>query len=338
MNIKHIKKCLAGVGISLFFVQGVVMTACSDWTEPEAKDYFVPQSEGYKKNLKDYFNSPHKVMFGWFGNWSAGSMSNSLCGLPDSVDFVSLWLCYGNLSEAQQADLQKFQARGSRAVLCWTPGDIGEHFTPEGLTPQEYWGFTDDDVDSRVQAAQRYAQAIADTCRKYDIDGFDNDIEREGTLIDRANPEVLNAFMRKLRSEFDKDGRMLVADIPGGTGWLSYYDALADDVLESLDYLEWQTYELDHSGLDNFFYTSAYSVYNHRPELFEMVMKKSIICSTFERAADKYHFEEHQSYRPSFGIEHAGMGAYHIEYDYAGTPDYPMVRAAIAAQNPPVNY
>ena len=85
MKSNIIKKSLWGLALGLFFVQGAVMTACSDWTEPEAKDYFVPQSQGYKNNLKDYFNSPHKVMFGWFGNWSAGSMSNSLCGLPDST-------------------------------------------------------------------------------------------------------------------------------------------------------------------------------------------------------------------------------------------------------------
>ena len=52
---------------------------------------------------------------------------------------------------------------------------------------------------------------------------------------------------------------------------------------------------------------------------------------------DKHYFTEQQSYHPACGIEHAGMGAYHIEYDYPGNPDYPTVRAAIAAQNLPIN-
>ena len=341
MKSNIIKKSLWGLALGLFFVQGAVMTACSDWTEPEAKDYFVPQSQGYKNNLKDYFNSPHKVMFGWFGNWSAGSMSNSLCGLPDSTDFVSLWLCWGNLSEAQQADLTKFQEKGSQAVFCWRAGDIGDNLTPEGVDPHEFWGFSEDDENSMVIAAQKYAQAIVDSCRKYNVDGFDYDIEDWGSLMNWDYPSVPNAFMRKLRSEFDKDGRMLVADIPGGIGgWLYYlyfYDMLDNDVLEGLDYLVWQTYELGHKGLDAFF-NGAGGVREHNPEMFETVVKKSIVTSTFEEAAKKYHFAEQQSYHPSFGIEHAGMGAYHIEYDYAGTPDYPNVRAAIAAQNPPVNY
>ena len=61
------------------------------------------------------------------------------------------------------------------------------------------------------------------------------------------------------------------------------------------------------------------------------------MTATFERAVDKHYFAEQQSYHPACGIEHAGMGAYHIEYDYPGNPDYPTVRAAIAAQNPPIN-
>ena len=106
-----------------------LITSCEDWTEIEAKDYFsaTANTEAYKAQLKNYFNSPHKVMFGWFGSWSAGNISNKLIGLPDSTDFVSLWLCYGNLNEAQQADLKAFQERGSRGVLCWLNTNIGDH-------------------------------------------------------------------------------------------------------------------------------------------------------------------------------------------------------------------
>ena len=45
---------------------------------------------------------------------------------------------------------------------------------------------------------------------------------------------------------------MLVADIPGDKSWLSFYSVLADDVVLSLDYIVWQTYELGLPGLDNF--------------------------------------------------------------------------------------
>ncbi|WP_289740801.1 glycoside hydrolase family 18 [Muribaculum intestinale] len=318
-----------------------VITSCDDWTEPEAEDFYTPPTESYYTNLKDYFESPHKVMFGWFGSWTAAAKSNSLIGLPDSTDFVSLWLCWGNLNEAQQADLKAFQARGSKAVLCWLATNIGENITPghSGVptieAAEEFWGFTNGDVPSMIEAARKYADAIADTCDKYNIDGFDMDIEATGTLImgGTETRKVQNEFLRQLRKRFDESGRMLVIDIPGGVGWLHYYDYLDDDVVESVDYICWQTYELNHDGLDQFFN----SVKSYKPDLFEKVLKKSIVTATFERAADKNLFPVQSTWNYSGGLEHAGQGAYHIEYDYPGTPDYPYVRKGIATQNPPIN-
>jgi len=317
-----------------------VITSCDDWTEPEAKDYYKPQTPAYKNNLKDYFASPHKVMFGWFGSWSAAAKGNQLVGLPDSVDFVSLWLCWGNLTPAQQTDLKAFQDRGSKAVLCWLATNIGENITPgySGVPPtaaaQEFWGFTDGDIPSMIEAAKKYADAIADTCDKYNIDGFDMDIEAHGTLIQSGEGKVVqNEFLRHLRKRFDEKGRMLVIDIPGGVSWLGYYNELEADVVESVDYICWQTYELNHSGLNAFFN----SVKNYKPDIFKNVMNKSIITATFERASDKDLFPVHSTWSYSGGIEHAGQGAYHIEYDYPGNPDYPYVRKGITTQNPPIN-
>lgn len=150
-----------------------------------------------------------------------------------------------------------------------------------------------------------------------------------------SKPERANAFMRTLREEFNKTGKMLVADIPGGKSWLSFFNVLDKDVVLGLDYIVWQTYELGHSGLDDFF-TGSGGVSSYHSDIFEEVLKKSIVTATFERAIDKHYFSEQQDWHPSYGVEHAGMGAYHIEYDYPGNPDYSTVRAAISAQNPPI--
>lgn len=342
MKTSKLKKIVYTIGIGLFFSQCFLGTACSDWTDMEAKDYYEPPTQGYQNNLKDYFNSPHKVMFGWFGNWAGkggSSMQYSLCGLPDSVDFVSLWLCWGNLNQTQQEDLKNFQAKGSKAVLCWRAGDIGDNLTPGGnetAVKNAFWGIDPSNEDTYIEAARKYALAIVDTCNKYNVDGFDYDIEDWGTLMSSSKPERANTFMRTLREEFNKTGKMLVADIPGGKSWLSFYNVLADDVVLSLDYIVWQTYELGHSGLDDFF-TGPGGVSSFHKDIFESTLKKSIVTATFERAIDKHYFTEQQDYHPSYGVEHAGMGAYHIEYDYPGNPDYAVVRAAIAAQNPPIN-
>mgnify|MGYP003107817742 CR=1 FL=1 len=61
MKTSKLKKIIYGIGISLFFSQGFLNIACSDWTDIEAKDYYEPPTQGYENNLKDYFNSPHKA-------------------------------------------------------------------------------------------------------------------------------------------------------------------------------------------------------------------------------------------------------------------------------------
>ena len=327
-----------------------VVSSCSDWTEPEAEDFYKPQTPAYKNNLKDYFASPHKVMFGWFGSWSTGGKGNQLVGLPDSTDFVSLWLVNGRLTKEQQADLKEFQKRGSKAILCWRAADIVANLIPDIWFAshtvdqlEEFWEYDRNDVNSRIEAAKKYAYAIVDTCDKYNIDGFDFDMEDEGTLSDSNNPEVVNTFLRTLREEFDKRGKMLCVDIPGafrgevGSSsdpmFFRFFKMLDDDVLENVDYIIWQTYELDHEGLD-WFYDR---VQNNRPALFDKVLGKSIITATFEHASEKDIFKTHQTYRNHTGLPHAGIGAYHIEYDYPGNPDYPYVRAGISAQNPPIN-
>ena len=97
------------------------------------------------------------------------------------------------------------------------------------------------------------------------------------------------------------------------------------------------------------FSTSSASVRAHKPHLFEEVFKKSIPTATFERAVDKHYFLEQATWVPSFGMDFAGIGAYHIEYDYPDASaeeaasigvqtgvEYPHVRRAISIMNPPI--
>ncbi|MGP1621577.1 MAG: glycoside hydrolase family 18 [Candidatus Cryptobacteroides sp.] len=330
---------MLGLGVAAAVVS-IFVSSCSKWTEPQAENYYVAPSQAYKSNLKDYFKSPHKVMFGWFGNWGGkggGSKQYALCGLPDSVDFVSLWLMLGNITPAQQADLDDFHARGSKAVYCFTSNDIGKWSTPKDVVDvPKFWGFDSGKEEDFIKASEKYAMAIVDSCKKYRVDGFDIDLELTGTLINFDKPERLNAFMRVLRKEFDKFNGLLVADIPAG--WNSYYTMLDKDVLLSLDYIIWQTYSEagSHTTLDNMF-LGLKSYHGGDLDLWEKVVKKSIVTATFERAIDKPKFNNLPIYHPSFGIEHAGIGAYHIEYDYPGNPDYAMVRKASSIQNPPIN-
>lgn len=52
MKTSKLKKIIYGIGISLFFSQGFLNIACSDWTDIEAKDYYEPPTQGYEKSLE----------------------------------------------------------------------------------------------------------------------------------------------------------------------------------------------------------------------------------------------------------------------------------------------
>ena len=55
-------------------------TACSDWTETEAKDgadlTHSNKSEAYYAQLRNYKKTDHSVAFGWFGNWTGSGVTH----------------------------------------------------------------------------------------------------------------------------------------------------------------------------------------------------------------------------------------------------------------------
>ena len=95
----------------------LVISACDDWTEMEVKN---PEklvgsinSDEYYENLRAYKKSDHSVTFGWFGNWTGkgASLENCMAGLPDSVDFVSMWGGWKAPTEAMLQDLRVVQQK-----------------------------------------------------------------------------------------------------------------------------------------------------------------------------------------------------------------------------------
>ena len=131
------------------------------------------------------------------------------------------------------------------------------------------------------------------------------------------------------------------ADIPV---YDNFDKMLEDDVLLSLDYLIWQHYwnASPDSFLENYMRAS-------HPEIHDDMLRKSIITGDFEEASRKHYFLEQTYWTPSCGVEVAGFGAYHIEYDYPDASaeeaeeyglqsgvDYPWVRKAIKNLNPQI--
>lgn len=142
-----------------------MLWGCSDWTKPEAEDFFEMPGNDYYENLRAYKRSEHSVAFGWFGGWTGvgASMVGSLMGLPDSVDFVSIWGNWKNLDEARMLDKKKVkEQKGTRALMCFIVANVGDQLTPEEHKEnyKEYWGWKDGDQEAIDGAIRKYANAI----------------------------------------------------------------------------------------------------------------------------------------------------------------------------------
>lgn len=361
--MKKTYKLILASAIALFG-----FTACSDWTDTEIKDgadlVNANKTAAYYQSLRDYKASDHQKSFGWFGNWTGTgvSLENSLRGLPDSVDFVSLWGGWRNPSDAMLKDLRLVQnQKGTKALVCFLVFDIGDQMTPEvpegeNMSYKEwrhkFWGWGNDEA-SQLAATAKYANAICDTIDKYGYDGFDIDAEpsyAQPFETDRElwkNPKVMQTFVETLAKRIGPKsgtGRMLVVD-----GEPDAFDAKYADYF---DYFILQAYAgYSDNSLDYRFNRQA----DHFKEFLtpEQVAKKIIVCENFESYAKTggvdFYMEDGTVVPSLLGFAHwapkydgkkmtkGGVGTFHMEYEYniagASSP-YPFMRQAIQIMNP----
>ncbi|MGN1246287.1 MAG: glycoside hydrolase family 18 [Muribaculaceae bacterium] len=346
-NIKSFLLMLAG--------STMLFTACS--TDAEIKDpenLTVPErSEAYYAALREYKKTDHEVAFGWFGNWvgAGASLENSLRAVPDSVDFVSIWGNWRNLSPEKKADLEFVQTvKGTRALMCFIVQNVGDQLTPEDKTPQEYWGFTDGDETSLLSAIEKYANAICDSIDANGYDGFDYDYEphygHSGNIS--GNPTTETKFIETLAKRLGPSSgtnKMLVID--------GEPQSIASALGVHFNYFIVQAYSCyGDADLDN---RLASTIRNFDGVLTpEEVAKKYIVTENFENYAaaggvsftDRYgnkmmSLEGMARWTPIVDgkkVRKGGIGTYHMEYEYnAGKqPSYPALRAGIQIMNPSV--
>lgn len=341
--------------ILLFIGASFLVTACD--TDAEIKDpenlTDPARTEEYYAALRAYKKTDHPVAFGWFGNWvgSGVSLENSLRGLPDSVDFVSLWGNWKNPSIEKLEDLHYVQnVKGTRAMVCFVVSGIGDQITPSGVSREEFWGYTEGDDASVAAAVERYANAICDTIDKYGYDGFDYDYEPHyggaGTLT--GHPERERVFIETIGKRCGPQS---------GTGRLFVIDGEPDRIESDLgvyfDYFISQAYRCTmDASLDNGLRGVIKNFDGIIPA--EKVAKMFIVCENFESYAanggvsftDRYgnqmmSLEGMARWQPLYEGEFmpkGGIGTYHMEYEYnpGKQPSYPALRKGIQLMNPSI--
>lgn len=339
---------------------------CSEWTDAKSKDYFQGPTDEYYESLRAYKKSKHQVTFGWFGNWSGegAALTNSLAGIPDSVDMVSIWGNWSNMTPAKKADLEFCQkVKGTKFMLCLIIRGIGDQMTPqevrdnfegngfpsEDAAVKEFWGWKDNDEEAMETAIRRYANAICDTVAKYNYDGFDIDYEpnfgNPGNLASYKERMLIfaNELSKRLGPK-SRTGKLLVVDgepqtMPAESG--EYFDF----------FIVQAYYQNDYTSNDaNFDGRLQTTINNYKGYLTEKeVTNKYIVTENFESVSAAmdggYPFTDRNGnkmktlegmarWKPYTGFEKGGVGTYHMEAEYPTNPEYKNLRRAIQIMNP----
>lgn len=331
--------------IMMSVLLGASITSCSDWTELESlnQDSFLSNNrpDEYYENLRAWkARKDHQITFGWYGNWTGADSEHSMRSLPDSVDFISIWGAWKNLSEKQKTDLKYVQeVKGTRALLCFIISNIGVQITPqhvydtwqeEGFQSEQdavkaYWGWTDDNEETIRKAIDNYAKGLCDTIHKYNYDGFDIDYEPNfgapGNLA--SYPERMLMFCQSMKNHMGP-GKMLVVD--------GEPQSMPKEAGPLLDYFIVQAYQsYGDSDLNSRLQST---IRNYEGVLTaQEVARKYIVTENFESYAinggTKYYSDKNGNMFNSLegmarwvpvidgdSIMKGGFGTYHMEYEF----------------------
>ena len=321
---KIVYTILAAMGLSTF-------VACEKQNTPEALDIQVPptKSEAYYKALRAYKNSDHELAFGWFGNWSASNsiMSSRLSTAPDSMDIISIWGPYNLITPEMRKDMKFVQeVKGTKVIFT----------TFAHVVPDAYL------LNGKVHRAglEQYASDLCDSVYKYNYDGLDLDYEPgyvggEGHLVSGpGHMENMEIFVRKLSERLGPNS---------GTGKLLCIDGvpyhLNKGLAQLFDYGIVQAYiSTGDADLQSRFNKADANGWKPSQYIFTENFESLWSTGGNPRYKDKNgktmpSLLGMARFQPKQGRK-AGVGTYHMEYEYLALPDYKYIRQAIQIMNP----
>ena len=118
--MKLYKKSFKGIVLAAFSV--LALSACSDWTDSESIKLKEPGIDEqspelyakYLKNLQEYKNSDHKIVYGWFDNSEKVPFSRGqhMSDVPDSLDVIIATT--PDLAEFELEDIANVHEKGTK--------------------------------------------------------------------------------------------------------------------------------------------------------------------------------------------------------------------------------
>lgn len=179
---------------------------CDKWTEVEILDGYDPaqgdmflerkqtgDQDEYWENIRAFKKSDHAISFGWYASWTPpendafGETANSLIGLPDSMDMVTLWGWSTPLNEVndiRRKDLDMARnERGLKVLFCHMCNNLGMYITPakpegDGRSDLDYWQeYWKVEELGWEEACYQYGLAFGKWILDSEFDGIDLDYE-----------------------------------------------------------------------------------------------------------------------------------------------------------------
>lgn len=367
--------------LSIAALASISLASCSDWTEPEALVFersLTESSHGdadspYYRNLRAYkADKNHTVCFGWFSDWTGvgTDAGGKLMGMPDSVDFVSMWGNWHSLSPEKAEDYRRVKSiKGTRVMICFIIANIGDQTTPAKVRQEKivdgvqydteaqalaaFWGWnganpsTHEDSLVMETAIRKYARSIMDTIAKYDWDGFDFDLEPS-----YGSPGNIASHRDRIGYVIDEMSKEMGPE--SGTNKLLCVDgqpySISAESAQKLDYYILQAYyDSSYTGTDSRVNTMLNTFGSIMTR--EEILSKIILTCDFESCAaqggtrsgwyrDRYGNDIPQIYGyatytyPGINAHIGGFGAYRFGFDYSNGHNYLYMRQAIQLANP----
>lgn len=303
----------------------IAFSACDTEIENIQIQRPIEHDEAYYENLRAYKNSKHQIAFGWFGHWTAMGSSSSkyLTSIPDSVDVISIWGAWSDLSPEQIKDMRYVQqVKGTKVMFTVFAHEIPEPF------------------DATREGIEAYASSLCDSVYKYGYDGLDLDYEPgfggSGPLVSGpGHMDNMEIFVRKLSERLGPasgTGKLLAIDgVPYhlnlglaelfNYGIVQAYDSYGDSDLQN------RFNNADNNGWkpEQYIFTENFEKWWSTGGTTNFRDKDGNIMNSLKGMA---------RFNPTQGLK-GGCGTYHMEYEYNHTDkEYKYLREAIQIMNP----
>ena len=173
--MKSYKKSFKGIALAAFSV--LALSACSDMEsinleEQGIDEQYPEQYAKYLNNLREYKNSGHKIVYGWFDNSEKVPFSRGqhISDVPDSLDAVIVMT--PELEAFELEDIASVHEKGTKVLYSISYDNILKEYTDkvkEGTETGEFPAYLSAELDRLIALETPFDGIVAEYCGKNPI-------------------------------------------------------------------------------------------------------------------------------------------------------------------------